>query len=255
MTAFACPHCGQRVGIPEGGQIGQRFQCPHCGKRISLAVRTETKAEPAALPADWIELDSTQTGEASEKAPPEPLSALGVGSTAHGLVAPQAATKRRRTKSGRWLIPAGILAGVVVVVAVTVWDRYANRAARHVADRTKIAIDASSSGSTKTGGDGAKNTAAIVTSLRPIRLLLAPAGVRVAIHLRPAKLWADSASSKSVRSANGRAALRFGALFQPGQNANSRTTAFFIQAKSMRPSFPSYCGPPTSRPMWPRPSG
>jgi DNA-directed RNA polymerase subunit RPC12/RpoP len=202
MTAFACPHCGQRVGIPDGGQVGQRFQCPHCGKRISLAVRTQIKADPpAALPPDWIALDSTDTGEASAKATPGPLSALGAGSAAHGLVAPLAATKKRRSKSGRWLIPAGILAGVVVVLAVTVWDRSASRAARHVAERTKIAVDDASSGSAKTSGDGKKNTAAIVTSLRPIRLLLAPAGVRVAIHLRPARLWADSASSKSVRSA------------------------------------------------------
>jgi hypothetical protein len=182
MTALACPHCGKRVGIPDGGRAGQQFRCPHCRKVISLAERApQPIAEsPAALPPDWIALDEADGANLAES-----------------LAASLTVAKKRRSNAGRWLIPGGLFAGVFVVAAVTVWDHYANRVGRPAGDRRSVAADENGSRRGNAAGSPHDPSTTIASS-RPISLLLAPAGVRIAIYLRPSQIWAGSASTTSA---------------------------------------------------------
>ena len=258
MTSIACPHCGKRVGIPEGGRVGQRFRCPHCAKPISLAQRPRQEEPRTAIPPDWLSLDSPEAAESAvsvagrpepaafEAATSEALPALGAGGATHGLVGPSTATKRRRSKSNRWLIPGGIFAGVVVVVAVSVWAHYANLAARHADRRGAV----NNPGRPRDGTSAALSPHEMstpVVSARPIRLLLAPAGVRIAIAVRPAELWAKSPRAEELRRC-----LAPIAAWAENQFAE---LACSDQPRLTRLFFPSFCALPVSRPTWRRRSG
>jgi DNA-directed RNA polymerase subunit RPC12/RpoP len=226
MNAFACPHCGQLVAIPDGGQAGQRFRCPRCRQRIVLEQKaSEQKPAPgtsllqsqmtAPLPADWIPLDppadktqsakpklqSRQPREAGESTSPdvpregglETLSALGAGGAMHGLTTPGIAPAKRGRRVGRYVVPVAIAVGLLLVTLLFVWD--------HFTSRNQPAPGIAGAETSKSGTLPApkvasrephKSTAS--TSVpdrrpRPIRLLLAPAGVRIVVHLRPAELW------------------------------------------------------------------
>ncbi len=226
MNAFACPHCGQLVAIPDGGQAGQRFRCPRCRQRIVLEPKvSEQKPRPntsapqsqetAPLPADWIPLDppsdktqsakpklqSRQPREAGESTSPdvppgcglETLSALGAGGAMHGLTPPGIAPIKRGRPLGRYVVPVTVAVGLLLVTLLFVWDHFTNR--NHSAAGIAGA-ETSKSGTPpaqKTASGGPQKATAVASrpdrSSRPIRLLLAPAGVRVVVHLRPAELW------------------------------------------------------------------
>jgi DNA-directed RNA polymerase subunit RPC12/RpoP len=245
MTAFACPHCGQLVAIPEGGQVGQRFRCPKCQQKIVLEQRaSKKKSEPsvpsvprqetASLPPDWIALDppsdpiqsskpTIQSGrprgpgesKSPEKRPPaaksdvrpaselETLSALGAGGATHGLRAPGIEPPKRRRPLGRWLVPGGVVLGLVIVGALLAWNPFANRG-RPPASAPAAALSHEAVPPTRRAAvtEPRKSTGDLTQSNRhanAIRLLLAPAGVRVVVHLRPAALWSAAAPSRAAR--------------------------------------------------------
>lgn len=122
-----------------------------------------------------------------------------------------AAMLRRRKRSYRsWLIPASVCGGILCVGLLFLWDRLAHRnipadvngstpvviakvpraAQAQSADGQRIPQPASKSGGGAPSSQAqAKSPSATPAGRKPIRLLLAPDGVRIIVHLRPAELW------------------------------------------------------------------
>lgn len=227
MSAIACPHCGQPVGIPERGQVGQRFRCPHCRQKIALEQRPPKKKSEAAdpptqprqaapLPPDWVALDppkeqlrgrktlkgpGLQSRPVSDLSPRDvldTLSPLGAGGVLHGLEAPGVGAGKRRRRLDRWLIPGGIVAGILLVAIIFTWDRFALRGSPAVpVSSAPISTKGIATTPTPTPAIHEPHASALDARPRPIRLLLAPAGVRVVVHLRPADLWAGASTGAS----------------------------------------------------------
>jgi DNA-directed RNA polymerase subunit RPC12/RpoP len=245
MNAFACPHCGQLVAIPDGGQAGQRFRCPRCRQQIVLEQRaSKTKPGPtgpsrqpqksAPLPPDWIPLDSPvdktrstkptvqsrQPREAGESTSPdvlpgdglETLSALGAGGAMHGLTAPGIAPAKRGRRLGRYVVSGGIAVAILLVTILFTWEHFASRDQSAPGDP---GTQTSKSGAPPVRKVAAREEHKSITassrpdrSPRPIRLLLAPAGVRVVVHLRPAELWNAAKPTSAASVSRGDELLR-----------------------------------------------
>jgi DNA-directed RNA polymerase subunit RPC12/RpoP len=240
MNAFACPHCGQLVAIPDGGQAGQRFRCPRCRQRIVLEQKaSEQKPRPntsspqsqetAPLPPDWIPLDppsdktqiakptlqnrrSREAGAStSPEVPPggglETLSALGAGEAMHGLTTPGIAPAKRGRRLGRYVVPIAVAAGLLLVTLLFVWDHFTSRNQRAAGIAEAEMSKSGTPPAQKIVSSGSQTAAAVANrsnrSSRPIRLLLTPAGVRVVVHLRPAALWNAAAPTSGGHLSRG----------------------------------------------------
>jgi DNA-directed RNA polymerase subunit RPC12/RpoP len=233
MTAFACPHCGRLVAIPDGGQVGQRFRCPHCRQKIALEQRFSRKEsearepksarQPAApLPPDWVALDPPEKTAPDRNAPqsfdfvsaPEEverekveesldtLSPLGAGGATHGLAA-QTVQARKRGRRGRRLILGGVIAGIALVAVIFVWDHFASRRSSAVPVGSTATSNTSAGNAAQASVQTQQNASKEVPSPRPIRLLLAPAGARIVVHLRPSELWSTDPKNDNARPSRG----------------------------------------------------
>jgi hypothetical protein len=145
----------------------------------------------------------------------------------NGLVARRLAAKNRRRELVRLIIPGGVAAGIALVAIVFVWDHFANRGSRpatgqlRVSPENEIARAQPSTGQQHQASSPGSSTSNSLSG--PIRLLLAPAGVRMIVHLRPAELWDDAerSANKSHAAATG-TSLRTGPESTESKNAASR---------------------------------
>jgi hypothetical protein len=215
MTAFACPCCGKPLAIPDQREISQLIQCPHCRQRFALERSSQEKspsstapnAETSApLPPEWLPLEPSKEEEVQPSETPsfaaadtgaasplDGLSPLGARATLNGLAARRRAAKNRRRQLLRLIIPGGVAAGIVLVAIVFVWDHFANRGDRATTGESRGSPASEKPRTQLAIGQQHQDSPALDHGPRPIRLLLAPAGVRMIAHLRPAKLWDDAA--------------------------------------------------------------
>jgi hypothetical protein len=186
VTAFemsdftlACPRCGKAFAI-RNRQAGQRYLCPHCRQPFSLQPAAERSTPPPQALAP--------TASSSELLPedlPTRLTAI--------------STRRSRKNALRLIGPAGIVLAVVCVVVLFLWDRHERGVDKRVASDSVNAAN-------RLHGSGAGAPASqLASSRQPIDLLYAPAGARIVIHLRPARLWATNAGRNNARSDESRA--------------------------------------------------
>jgi hypothetical protein len=151
------------------------------------------------------------------------LSPLGAQTTLKGLVARRLATKSRRRKLVRLIIPGGVAAGIVLVAIVFAWDRLANRGRPPAARELRVSPDGEAARVQPSISLQHESSTTLDRRPRPIRLLLAPAGVRMIAHLRPAELWADAAqSANQVHDKAAGASLRTGAEHAENKTGSSR---------------------------------
>jgi hypothetical protein len=167
---LACPRCGQAFAI-RNRQAGQRYLCPHCRQPFSL----QKAGDAATPPPDGVK----PTAQSAPAFIPEDLPA---GST---VVGPQ----RARKSSLRLFGPAGVGLLIVCVAVLVFWNRFERGPAKiagtnstTVRNRPEEPLD---------GSHGEQ----IASNRKPIELLLAPAGARIVIHLRPVRLWAAAPAS------------------------------------------------------------
>ncbi len=162
---LACPRCGKAFAI-RNRQAGQRYLCPHCGQPFSLQ-----KAGDAAGPPPESAKPTTQSAPVFI---PEDL--------------PAGPTSVRPLRAGkaplRLFGPAGLVVALVGVAVLFYWNRFER-------GREKVAASNSTSARNRPAEprDGAHGEQ-IATDRKPVELLLAPAGARIVIHLRPDRLWA-----------------------------------------------------------------
>jgi DNA-directed RNA polymerase subunit RPC12/RpoP len=222
MTPFACPRCGKPLGIPDRREVGQPFQCPHCRQRFVLERPSETKSESssppekpkpfAALPPGWVPLEPPKEKVEAQELPSFALSEPARGATLNGLAARRLAAKHRRRELVRLIIPGGVAAGIALVAIVFVWDHFANRGSRPAARESRVSHESEGARTQPDVGRQHQDSSTADHGPRPIRLLLAPAGVRMIVHLRPADLWGNTARSASrSHDAATAASLRTGA--------------------------------------------
>lgn len=215
---FRCPHCGQRIVLEQ--RTGKKN--PQAGPR------TATPQETAPLPPDWIALDppaegpQTPTPAARDRTAPQPLDSLfemelaggntdpaaiagesfenlspvGAGGAAHGITPPGVVARKGRRRGRRWLIPVSLLSGAALVAIIFLWDHFANRRARVTLSKPAPAADNQASNRSHSGLRQEAGSTAVKVNSQPIRMLLAPAGVRIVVHLRPAELWSTAAETK-----------------------------------------------------------
>jgi hypothetical protein len=181
---LACPRCGKGFAI-RNRQAGQRYLCPHCGQPFSL----QKAGDATTLPPDSAQ-PTTQPAPAfiPEDLPAGPTSVRPL---------------RARKSPFRLFGPAGLVVVLVGVGVLFYWNRF---------ERGREKIAASNSTNARNGPveprDGTPRERA-ATDRKPIELLLAPAGTRIVIHLRPDRLWAtapaDLGGSNTSRSLGSRA--------------------------------------------------
>jgi hypothetical protein len=167
---LACPRCGKAFAI-RNRQAGQRYLCPHCRQPFSLQPSQETAAAQPAKPAS----------ASPTKFSPEDLL------SAPAIIRP----KRAKRTPLRLFGPAGFVAALACVGILFVWDRYERRL-----DRTN-ATDVTAARSHDPREGSRASTAP--SQRKPIELLLAPAGARIVIHLRPSRLWTTMNSDAAER--------------------------------------------------------
>ena len=124
-----------------------------------------------------------------------------------GLAAHSAKAAKRK-RASRLLIPASFGAAILIVAALYSWDRFAKPANQPPSvpppsSAQKLSPIAGNSVRSKRTRPTADVTASNGAAPQPIGLLLAPAGVRMAVHLRPAELWSTVRPKGSGRSAGG----------------------------------------------------
>jgi DNA-directed RNA polymerase subunit RPC12/RpoP len=220
---FRCPHCRQQFVLEQ--------QPPK--KKSEAGTPPVQRQQTAPLPPGWVPLDlpenQVQSGKSkvqgrtiqdtpdrssmekrplgrpvSDVAPGnvlDTLSPLGTGGAVHGLAARRAgAGKRRRRLISRLLIPGGVITGIALVAIIFGWDYFANRGGPAMPVPSVAASgNAVANAGRSTVQDRQRSSTlnpeprSLDQNSRPIRLLLAPAGVRMVVHLRPAELWAASA--------------------------------------------------------------
>ena len=232
----ACPHCGLPVALPTAETTGRRFACPHCRQPLVLELLPEKNAEAAQppepsakrrakapLPPGWIPLEpapaetdsNSPSNRTSDSAPTSPgptlkpglddLSPLGAAAGLSVWQTRRQATRQRRRKALRLIIPGSIAVGIAVAAALFALDRMSSRAARDGRDNRPETADHSSPSSqrdapaeqppVRTPDRSSAKDERSAAPTRPIRLLLAPDGVRMVIHLRPARLWGEKTVS------------------------------------------------------------
>jgi len=177
------------------------------------------------LPPGWIPLDPFGPSTSGDRAKSDasgakverpavsfdPQSARPGATPAAEFDSVAVAVLRRRKRSYRsWLIPASVCSGILFVGLLVLWDRLAHRNAPSnvtgspsvVAANVPRAAQAQNANgrgvprpASGSGASAAPSHAEVTTSSttpagrKPIRLLLAPDGVRIIVHLRPAELW------------------------------------------------------------------
>jgi hypothetical protein len=162
FTLF-CPRCGKAFAI-RNRQAGQRYLCPHCRQPFSLQA-----AESATPPPETV----SQVAAALPAIVPNDLP---VGPT---LIKPL----RSRKSPMRLFGPAGVVVAILCVAVLVAWDYFERGSDKQAASNSPSARNRTR----EPHGDLQK--AAGATQRKPIDLLLAPAGARIVIHLRPARLW------------------------------------------------------------------
>jgi hypothetical protein len=174
VTAFnmndftlACPRCGKAFAI-RNRQAGQRYLCPHCGQPFSLQ-----KAGDAASPPPDSAKPTTPSAPAFI---PEDL-----------LAGPTSVRPLRARKSPLRLFgPAGLVVALAGVAVLFYWNRF---------ERGREKVAASNPTGARNRPVEPRDSAhgePTATDRKPIELLLAPAGARIVIHLRPDRLWATA---------------------------------------------------------------
>jgi len=162
--ALSCPRCGKAFAIRHR-QAGQRYLCPHCRQPFSLQKAGEQATPPPP---------SAQSARPAHPTfIPEDLPA-----------GPTKATPRRARKNVfRLFGPTGIVVAVVCVAVLFVWDRFERDTAKRAGNTSGKAAT-----SPPEAPEGLQ-APPVFSDRKPIELLLAPAGARIVIHLRPARLW------------------------------------------------------------------
>jgi len=173
---LSCPRCGKAFAI-RNRQAGQRYLCPHCRQPFSL----QPAGEPVSTAPEKTQPEKAPSPAALFQTPiPDDLPA--------GLTAIK--PKRSRKNSFRLLGPAGVIAAIVCVGVLFIWDRFERSAppgtGSHSASRKNQPTEQPESLQRLQGPADRK----------PVQLLFAPAGARIVIHLRPARFW--SATSGNV---------------------------------------------------------
>jgi hypothetical protein len=174
---LACPRCGKGFAI-RNRQAGQRYLCPHCRQPFSLqragesATPTPATSRPATSPV------------ALENIPDD----LPAGPTAIG-------PKRARKSPLRLFGPAGVVLAIVCGALLFGWNRY-ERANEQAAGFASAGV----AGSSQPSSDGSHGEQ-VAESRNPIELLLAPAGARIVIHVRPRRLWETARDGVGAPSA------------------------------------------------------
>jgi hypothetical protein len=93
---------------------------------------------------------------------------------------------RAKKRAARLFGPAGVFAAIVCVIVLFVWERHERAAQKAAASNATGAADRA-----LRGRDAAPERRASANR-QPIELLLAPAGARIVLHLRPARLWTST---------------------------------------------------------------
>jgi hypothetical protein len=164
---LSCPRCGKAFAI-RNRQAGQRYLCPHCRQPFSLrpAGDAATPAPASATPASTAATRPTFR--------PDDL-----------LAAPSPVVSRRAKRAPLRLFgPAGLFAAILCVAALFIWDR--------LDPRRNPGAGAGTAAGAKSRPREARPSTRVATAnthRQPVQLLLAPAGARIVIHLRPARLW------------------------------------------------------------------
>jgi hypothetical protein len=175
---LSCPRCGKAFAI-RNRQAGQRYLCPHCRQPFSL----QPAGEPVSPPQEKVPPEKVAAAAAFLQAPiPDDLPA---GPTAVGR-------KRSKKVALRLFGPAGLVAAILCVGLLFVWDRYERTPANGPGANSASVRNRS----TEPGG-GSQITRSV--DRKPIQLLLAPAGARIVIHLRPGRFWTASGGNAEGR--------------------------------------------------------
>src|ERR1700722_6326189 len=169
-VTLACPRCGKAFAI-RTRQAGQRYLCPHCRQPFSL--------QPAQ--------------ESAAAQPPKPATASATKFAPEDLLAGPSPIRPKRTKRAplRLFGPAGFVAALACVGILFVWDRYER--GRQRSGGTDVAAARSHE------PRDASRASTAPYQRKPIELLLAPAGARIVIHLRPSRLWTKMHSDAEER--------------------------------------------------------
>jgi hypothetical protein len=165
---LSCPRCGKAFAI-RNRQAGQRYLCPHCRQPFSLR-----PAGDAATPAPA----SVTPAPAPRPFSPDELLAD----------PPSVIPKRSKRAPLRLFGPAGFFAAILCLAVLFIWDRLERRANPGAG----VGAGAGSNAGVKNRPRETRKPSRVASAngqRQPVQLLLAPAGARIVIHLRPARLW------------------------------------------------------------------
>jgi hypothetical protein len=180
---LSCPRCGKAFAI-RNRQAGQRYLCPHCRQPFSL----QPAGEPVSTPPEKNQPEKTQP----EKV--RPSTNLTQTPIPDDLPSGLSAVRPKRSKKTplRLFGPAGFAAAIVCVGVLFIWDRF---------ERTPVPGAGSNSASGRIRPAGPREGAPLqaASDRKPIALLLAPAGARIVIQLRPARFWSATSGSSEGR--------------------------------------------------------
>ncbi|HEV8004236.1 MAG TPA: hypothetical protein VGP63_30505 [Planctomycetaceae bacterium] len=178
MTDFtlSCPRCGKAFAI-RNRQAGQRYLCPHCRQPFSL----QPAGEPAsAAPEKGLPEKAQASADVFQTPIPDDLPG--------GL----AAVRRKRSKKSalRLFGPAGFVAAIACVGVLFLWDRF---------ERSGGGSNSASSKHHPTELPEGSVRLQTAVDRKPVQLLLAPAGARIVIHLRPSRFWTATGAAVEAR--------------------------------------------------------
>jgi hypothetical protein len=248
--SFSCPNCGK--ALRAGGQRAgpRRVVCPQCAHRFAVTFPEREDGSDAGLaaattpdlPEGWIPLDPDPRPAPRVDTSVETPAALSIdallGETSAGGPSPLVLRhKPSRDRLLRWLGPASLVVGLLVAAGLFAWDRVHRPAPRPGGTPGTPVIAAR-------GDAPAAATASPVepakTANEPIVLLLAPAGARLVIHVRPAELWGKNPRAEELRRCLPELAAWSAArwsewcLFSP-EEIDEALFAFVLQSPSVPP--------------------
>lgn len=182
-----CPHCGSVLKVRDPNMIGRRAKCPKCAQAFRLE-------EPAAVGATTAGVAANQTEQ--PVAAPAPATAADLGFAnwptdgAPAGVAVQLQAQRKKNRR-RTLVGACVSAVVLLIGGLVALYAYKSMPKElPIEEEDEFAAWTEPSDS---------QTESSKAKVEPIEFKYIPAGTRIAIHVRPAELWAPDSKGEEFQ--------------------------------------------------------